>query len=83
VPEKLEVRLLEQVDVGVILEERAEEEGVNAEEGAELLVKVGLLDVRAGRGRYPEVLRVALKRILATMIIMSSNFPLLISNFLE
>lgn len=61
-PEQLEVGLLEQVDIWVVLIEGAEEEGVYAEERAELLVEVGLLDVRAGGGRYPEVLRVALKR---------------------
>lgn len=55
---------MEQVNIGVILIEGAEEEGVDAEEGAELLVEIVLLNVCARGRRDPEILRVALKEFV-------------------
>jgi hypothetical protein len=54
-----EVGLLEEISIRINLIERAEEEGVDPEEGSELFIEVVLFDVCARGRRYPKFLGVA------------------------
>jgi hypothetical protein len=60
VVEHFNVGLLEQVCVLVFLVPGADKEGIDPEEGAELLIEVDLLDVGSGGWRHPQFLGVAL-----------------------
>jgi len=61
--EHFDVGLLEDVGVRILLVERADEEGVDAEEFAKLFIEEGLLDVGARGWRNPQLLRVTLHMV--------------------
>ena len=59
----LEVGLLEQIIIRIIIVQGRDEEGVDAEEGAELGNEILLLDVGSRGRRDPKFLRVALRGV--------------------
>jgi len=61
--EHFNVGLLEDVGVRIFLVERADEEGVDAEEVAKLFIEEGLLDVGTRGWRNPQLLRITLHTV--------------------